>query len=86
MSKTIFEAAKACQEAILRRDEEVNVTVTSRIYPHTGSYYVQAHARLTNGMYIVAFLWEGDKEVGTFRFDTLEEMQSYMQRLYTMHD
>lgn len=84
MSKTIFEAAKACVAAIEQQGSNSNIVSTCRVYPTTKAYYVQAHSEYREGSYIVAYMWDNDSEPTIVNNMDAADFSRYMTYMYDL--
>lgn len=82
MSKSINSAAMACKEAILDINETITIVCTSRLYPNTRDWYVQAHAKLAPQDYVVAYMWMHEKKPTIMHFDTFAAFSEYLEYMY----
>lgn len=86
MSKTIFEAAEACVNAIWHEISSSAIVSTSRIYPSTKAWYVQAHTEVSDGSYLIAYMWDTDWEPQVMTFSDEDVFSRYMANMYDLPD
>lgn len=84
MSKTIFKAAEACVAAIEQQGVNTAIVSTSRVYPTTKAWYVQAHSEYRDGSYIVAYMWYHDSEPTTMNIPDAADFSRYMTYMYDL--
>lgn len=81
MSKSIIRVAKRCRQILEEYYGVDEAIISVRVWPSVDSWELCCYGKCPNGTWVLAVMFDNEKEPISFKYNTKEEVHAHLLRI-----